>query len=109
LRFDDSERADFERRFRARGIHRSVAVVVDSVASIPGFMRGTDLLAIAPSMLAQSLMSELAWAPAPFPLPALDVHMSWHNGNTQDGAHSWLRGLILQSTNLLRTRLAGSG
>lgn len=109
LRFDDSERADFENRFRARGIHRTVAVVVDNVASIPSFMRGTALLAIAPSMLDRSLMRGLAWAPPPFPVPALEVHMSWHRRNEQDGAHQWLRGLIRQSAETLQQCLARHG
>lgn len=108
LRFDDSERADFERRFRARGIHRTVALVVDSVTSIPNFLRDTDLLAMAPSMLENTIMQGLAWVLPPFPVPALEIHLSWHRRYEQDEAHRWLRGLVLQTTQSLNLSPARS-
>lgn len=107
LRFDDSERADFEKRFRARGIHRKVALVVDSVTSIPGFLAGTDLLAIAPSRLVHRQNSGLAWVHPPFPLPSLDIHMCWHRRNELDDAQLWLRDLIRQSAQHSRVGVSG--
>jgi DNA-binding transcriptional LysR family regulator len=109
LRFDDSDRADFENRFRAVGIHRTVAVVVDNVASIPSFMRGTALLAIVPSMLDDGLMRGLAWVTPPFEVPTLEIHMTWHRRNETDAAHQWLRGLIRESAAALQRCLAAGG
>jgi len=98
VRFDESEKSDFEQRFRAMGIHRRVAVVVDNVAGIPAFMRGTELLAIAPRLLAQGMMRDFAWCAPPFTTPPLQVAMAWHQRNASDPAHRWLREALLSVT-----------
>lgn len=97
IRFDDSERADMENRFRARGIHRNVALVVDNVSSILGFLRGTSLLAIAPRMVNGGLTQGLSWFEPPFETPPLSLHMVWHRRHEHDAAHQWLRELVRQS------------
>lgn len=104
LRFDDSEKADFEQRFRAMGIHRQVAVVVDNVAGIPAFMRGTELLAIGPRLLERSMMREFAWTEPPFPTPPLHVHMAWHRRYDEDPAHRWLRRAVERATARVKSR-----
>ncbi|WP_303904373.1 LysR family transcriptional regulator [Thiohalomonas denitrificans] len=91
LQYEDSEKADFEKQFRALGIHRDVAVVVDNVAGIPAFMRGTGLLAILPSMLDSGLMREFAWCEPPFALDPLPLFQVWHRRHDEDAAHCWLR------------------
>lgn len=102
IRFDDSERADMENRFRSRGIHRDVALVVDNVSSILGFLRGTNLLAIAPRMVNGGLTRGLEWAQPPFDVPPLALHMVWHRRYEHDAAHQWLRDLVRQSASSLR-------
>lgn len=102
IRFNDSERADMENRFRARGIHRNVALVVDNVSSILGFLHGTRLLAIAPRMVNGGLSKGLAWAEPPFETPLLSLHMVWHRRHEHDAAHQWLRDLVRQSASAVR-------
>lgn len=106
IRFDDSERADMENRFRARGIHRDVALVVDNVSSILGFLHGTSLLAIAPRMVNGGLSQGLNWSEPPFETPVLSLHMVWHRRHEHDAAHQWLRGLVRQSASALRQQNA---
>ncbi len=91
LQFEDSEKADFEKQFRAVGIHRDVAVVVDNVAGVPAFMRGTGLLAILPSLLVTGLMRDFAWCHPPFKLDSLPIFQVWHRRHDEDAAHRWLR------------------
>jgi DNA-binding transcriptional LysR family regulator len=72
-------------------------------------MRGTALLAIAPSMLDDGLMRGLAWVAPPFEVPTLKIHMSWHRRNETDVAHQWLRELIRDSAAALQRCLAAGG
>jgi len=104
IRFDDSERADMENRFRARGIHRNVTLVVDNVSSILGFLHGTNMLAIAPRMVNGGLIQGLAWSEPPFETPPLSLHMVWHRRHEHDAAHQWLRGLVRLSASAVRQR-----
>lgn len=91
LQFEDSDKADFEKQFRAAGIHRDVAVVVDNVAGIPAFMRGSRLLAILPSRLDGGLMQEFAQCDPPFDTEPLPLFQVWHCRHDEDPAHRWFR------------------
>lgn len=82
---------DLDRVLHDKGIVRHFRVLVPGFAGLPSFMRGSDLLATVPGLLAEHLMRELAHAEVPVPCPSLPMYMVWHQRHQQDQAHRWLR------------------
>ncbi|WP_255593441.1 LysR family transcriptional regulator [Acidovorax sp. sic0104] len=82
---------DLDRQLEERGHHRRFAVRVPGFAALPAFVRGTPLLATAPSLLSRTALAGLASAPVPVPCPQLPMYMVWHVRHQQDAAHRWLR------------------
>lgn len=74
-----------------QGVARRLRVTVPSFAGLAAFVRGSDLLATAPSRLGQGLMQGLAWTPPPLPCPPLPMYAVWHRRYHDDPAHRWLR------------------
>jgi DNA-binding transcriptional LysR family regulator len=83
---------DFDQWMSARGLQRRFAVMVPGFAGVPGFLRGSDMLATAPGRLQNSLLRDLASCDVPVPSPALPMYAIWHARYQQDAAHRWLRG-----------------
>lgn len=83
-----------DRTLEARGLHRRFAVMVPGFAGLPAFLRGTPLLATAPSLLAGRFLAGLGTCDVPTPCPALPMYLIWHRRHHEDAAHRWLRGLI---------------
>jgi DNA-binding transcriptional LysR family regulator len=82
---------DLDQHMIDQGIHRQFQVMVPGFAALPGFLRGTDMLVTAPSMLSGSLMQEFASTEVPVPCPSLPMYMVWHLRYQNDPAHQWLR------------------
>lgn len=55
-------------------------------------VRGSDLIATLPSLLARGL--DVATAALPFPSPAVDSLLYWHRNAESDPANIWMRGAI---------------
>jgi DNA-binding transcriptional LysR family regulator len=94
--YPGNERLDFDRRLEASGLHRDIAISVPSFSGVPVFLRGSDMLASMPSLLATDLMGGFASAPIPLParagtLAKLPMFMVWHQRHQKDPAHLWLR------------------
>lgn len=87
---------DLDEQLQARGVERRFAVRVPGFAALAAFMRGTPLLATAPSLLARTALSALACAPVPVECPPLPMYMIWHARHQADPAHAWLRGQMVQ-------------
>ena len=94
--YPDNERLDFDRRLEASGLNRDVAISVPSFSAVPGFLRGSAMLASMPSLLAGSVMRDFASARLPLlaragALTKLPMFMVWHQRYQKDPAHIWLR------------------
>ncbi|WP_407181405.1 LysR family transcriptional regulator [Bradyrhizobium sp. STM 3562] len=94
--YPDNERLDFDRRLEASGIRREIVISVPSFSGVPVFLRGSDMLASMPSLLASGLMHDLASVRIPLParagaLAKLPMFMVWHRRYQKDPAHLWLR------------------
>ncbi|SEA24660.1 DNA-binding transcriptional regulator, LysR family [Thiothrix caldifontis] len=74
-----------------RELEQQVAVRVPNVWDMASFMRGSDLLAIAPSMLRIEALAEFSAIIPPFNLPPVQLFMLWHTRHQSDSAHQWLR------------------
>lgn len=72
---------------------------VANFASVPAFIKGTDLLAVMPSKLATTLgYDRLAHAPLPYQATQLTMYMLWHKRYQKDAKHKWFREQMLAIT-----------
>jgi hypothetical protein len=67
------------------------------------FLRGSDMLASMPSLLARSVMRDFASARIPLParagaLTKLPMFMVWHQRYQKDPAHLWLRNELVAAS-----------
>jgi DNA-binding transcriptional LysR family regulator len=82
---------DIDDHLAAVGLVRRFRVSVPGYSAIPGFLRGSDLIATAPSLLRLGPMQGLASAPPPIPLPKLPMFMIWSRRDHDDPSHRWMR------------------
>lgn len=82
---------DLDQQLTARGVQRRFTVHVPGFAALPAFVRGTPLLATAPSLLGRTALADLASAPVPVHCPSMPMYLIWHMRYQQDAAHRWLR------------------
>ncbi|MCG2671337.1 LysR family transcriptional regulator [Bradyrhizobium sp. GCM10023182] len=94
--YTDNERLDFDRRLAANGFHRDIAISVPSFSGVPAFLRGSQMLASMPSLLASGVMGGFAHTRIPLAsrtrtLAELPMFMVWHQRYQKDPAHRWIR------------------
>ncbi|QOZ66887.1 LysR family transcriptional regulator [Bradyrhizobium arachidis] len=94
--YTDNERLDFDRRLAASGFHRDIAISVPSFSGVPSFLRGSQMLASMPSLLASGVMHGFAQTRIPLAsrtrtLAELPMFMVWHQRYQKDPAHRWVR------------------
>nr|WP_249154025.1 LysR family transcriptional regulator [Bradyrhizobium diazoefficiens] len=94
--YTDNERLDFDRRLAANGLHRDIAISVPSFSGVPSFLRGSQMLASMPSLLASGVMLGFAQTRIPLAsrtrtLAELPMFMVWHQRYQKDPAHRWIR------------------
>ena len=92
--YEGGRKLDVDAHWLAQGVVRDVAVAVPGFSALPAFVRGSDLLTVAPSLLARSSFSGLGVAPMPLAAPRLAMYAIWHLRDHQDPAHRWLRGQL---------------
>jgi len=80
---------------QAQGIQRRCVVMVPGFAGLPAFIKGSALLATAPSRLQHSLMRDLHHGEVPVPCPALPMYLIWHRQHHAEASHRWLREQLL--------------
>lgn len=89
--FGTGERTGLENALQARGLKRNTVVTVSNFSGLPGFLRGTDLVASAPSRMRHQLLRGFATAPLPFDYREVHLLMIWHQRYQTDAGHRWLR------------------
>ncbi|WP_036050497.1 LysR family transcriptional regulator [Bradyrhizobium sp. Tv2a-2] len=104
--YTDNERLDFDRRLEASGLQRDIAISVPSFSGVAAFLRGSDMLASMPSLLAPDVVRGFASARIPLPsragaLAKLPMFMVWHQRYQKDPAHLWLREQLEQTCRLV--------
>ncbi|EIJ35332.1 LysR family transcriptional regulator [Thiothrix nivea] len=75
----------------SRELEQQVAIRVPNFSDMASFMRGSDLLALAPGMLRLGALSSFASIKPPFSLPSIFMFMLWHKRHQGDPAHQWVR------------------
>lgn len=82
---------ELDEQLARQGVQRRFRVLVPGFSGVPSFLRGSNLLATAPSLLQRHLLRDLASAEVPLPCPTLPMFMVWHLRHQHDAAHRWLR------------------
>lgn len=82
---------DLDQHLLAQGFQRRFAVMVPGFAGLPPFLRGSQLLATAPSRLQFQLMQGFAHVSVPLPCPPIAMFMVWHMRHQLNASHRWLR------------------
>lgn len=82
---------DIDHHLEQAGLARRIVVTVPGFAGVAGFLRGSRLLATAPSLLGRGLLREFAQTELPVPAPALPMYLLWHQRDHADPVHRWLR------------------
>lgn len=70
---------------------RRVALQVPNFAGLPNIMIGTDLIAVLPSALKQTIMRDFSTAISPIPVDRLSIYQVWHRRNDDRTLHKWMR------------------
>ncbi len=95
---------DLDAHLAAGGIGRRFVVTVPSFAGVPAFLRGSDLIATAPSLLRFGPFQGLAGAPPPVPCPPLPMFLIWSLRDHDDAAHRWMRAEVEAAAKPVRAR-----
>jgi DNA-binding transcriptional LysR family regulator len=89
--FGVGEKTALEDSLAARGLSRRTVVTVSNFSGLPGFLRGSDMLATAPARMSEHLLKDFGQAPLPFDYKSFTLLMFWHKRNQTDPAHRWIR------------------
>jgi DNA-binding transcriptional LysR family regulator len=90
--YESNRKLDLDAHLEAEGTFRRFVVLAPGFAGVPAFLRGSDLLATAPSLQRFGAFRGLAHAAPPIPCPTLPMYMIWGRSDHEDPAHRWLRG-----------------
>lgn len=77
------------------GRRRKVMVSVNHISLLPQLLQDSDLAAVLPERLAQTLPN-VHLQPPPLEVEAFTMMMAWHERTEQDPAHQWLRKILLE-------------
>ena len=94
LSFGVNETTPIDEALTAMGQKRRVAYLGPNFSATAAVVRGSCMLATAPSRLAQSIFRDLAWVETPLALEPIDVYMIWHVRNRHSLRHKWFRELV---------------
>jgi DNA-binding transcriptional LysR family regulator len=90
--YESNRKLDLDAHLEAEGIFRRFVVLAPGFAGVPAFLRGSDILATAPSLQRFGAFRGLADAAPPIPCPTLPMYMIWSRSDHEEPAHRWLRG-----------------
>ncbi len=98
-----------DRKLRAGGHRRQIAVRCPTPMSVARIVSKTDLLGLLPMSLAMDYQTSLnlQCMTIPLELSPFDVSMVWHERSQKDLAHAWLREQFRQATAEMGMPVAG--
>jgi len=88
-----------DKQLHNKGINRSIKVRVSSFLGLEQMIVATNLLAIVPARLANTLAlsGRIKSFEIPFPTPVYEVRQYWHERYHHDPANRWLRQIIFNT------------
>ena len=105
VRCDGNDRWLLDYRLADIGRERDIAITVPDFNSAASLCSYTDLVFTAPSHFVQLAAKQLNLTVLPLPLefPPMAYTLFWHRDRENDPALTWLRAMICDKTNALRT------
>lgn len=100
--YPDGGRLQFDKDLERLGVERSIAVMAPSFAGVSAFVRGSDLIATLPHLLAAHVMRDLAVAPVPVEatlsrrVAPLAMYLVWHRRTHDDPGAKFVRNLLIE-------------
>nr|WP_321457908.1 LysR family transcriptional regulator [uncultured Cohaesibacter sp.] len=94
LSWDTNESTTVDKALANKGLTRNVSYLGPTFSSVAMVIRGTTMLATAPSRLADSIFRELSWVNTPLQLEPSEFFMVWHIRNRHSPRHKWFREMI---------------
>ncbi|MDO4441973.1 MAG: LysR substrate-binding domain-containing protein [Moraxella sp.] len=95
LSYNDGEfRGVTDLALSSLGLTRKVMVSVNNILMLPQLLQDSDLVAVLPEKLAQTLPNMHLTTP-PIEIDGFTMMMSWHERTDSDMGHKWIRELIL--------------
>ncbi|MGB0865325.1 MAG: LysR family transcriptional regulator [Granulosicoccaceae bacterium] len=85
---------EIDRVLESMGERRRIAYTAPNFAALGAVIRGSELIAVCPSRLANGSLNGLGCCPVPVALEPMDFRMIWHVRYRQSAEHAWFRGLI---------------
>lgn len=79
------------------GLERAIATIVGSFATALALARASDLVASVPERQTGNLRAQMYRFLLPVSTPEITISVLWHPRLDADGAHRWLRGLVLET------------
>jgi DNA-binding transcriptional LysR family regulator len=79
------------------GLERAIATIVGSFSTALALARSSDLVASVPERQTGNLRAGMYSFPLPVLTPEITMSLLWHPRLDADGAHRWLRGLVLDT------------
>lgn len=76
------------------GLNRKVMVSVNNILLLPQLLQESDLVAVLPEKLAQTLSNVVLKSP-PIAIDGFSMHLAWHERTQGDVAYEWLRKILL--------------
>ena len=89
--YEPRRELDIDHHLAERGLQRRFAVQVPGFAGIAAFLRGSDLLATLPGLLARGHLQGFASVEPPVACPTMPMVMVWHLRHHDDPLHRWIR------------------
>jgi DNA-binding transcriptional LysR family regulator len=85
------------------GLERAIATIVGSFSTALALARSSDLIASVPERQTGNLRDGMHGFPLPVPTREVTISVLWHPRLDADGAHRWLRGLVLDTCAAMRS------
>lgn len=86
-----------DRALAEQGRKRSVIVSIQSYATAPAFIAGSDMLCTLPRRLLQQFAKSLDLFEPPVTLKPIQISAYWHPRRQDDPAHRWLRNTLFEA------------
>lgn len=85
----------------SNGQGRRVKIAVPNFSSVSTYLKGTDMLATLPSLMALVELKDFASVPLPFSFTTGKMYMIWHQSYQHDEQHKWFRKEMIEIANSL--------
>jgi DNA-binding transcriptional LysR family regulator len=96
------DKGPIDEALKLLGLERAIATIVGSFSTALALARSSDLIASVPEHQTANLRDGMHSFPLPIPTPEITLSLLWHPRLDADGAHRWLRSVVLETCAAIR-------